>query len=230
MQRKWLAVLLAAAMLSMFAAGCGDEKPKAEKIQTIKDADLPDAATLALQDRIRAQYQVEGDGTKPLFVKDFFGLEAHTGEKRPVNRLVLSGLSAGHATLGGISIETASIRPFFVEKQDKPDIEIKITSKTIGGGSISGTSYEDHFTLKYRDKTFDHVIGTRAGAINGAVVHVPGRVEITRTPEDYLRIQYIASDGKEEKVIDSIDTQEKIYGIFGSIYSIGLHGHIEAFE
>ena len=58
MQRKWLAALLAAAMLSMFAAGCGDEKPKAEKIQTIKDADLPDAATLALQDRIRAQYQV----------------------------------------------------------------------------------------------------------------------------------------------------------------------------
>lgn len=230
MPRKWLAALLATAMLSMFAAGCGDEKPKAEKIQTIKDADLPDAPTLALQDRIRAQYYVEGDGTKPVFAKDFGALEANTGEKRSVNRLVLSNLSAGHATLGGITIEKASIRPFFVEKQEKPDIELKITSKTIGGYSVSGTSYEDHFTLTYRDKSFDHVIGTRNGLINSAIVHVPGRVEISRTSEGYLRIQYIASDGKEEKVVDSIDTQEEIYGVFGSVYSIGMHGHIDAFE
>lgn len=230
MPRKWAAALLATAALTVFAAGCGNDAPQAENIQTVKDVDIKDAATLAVQDVIRAKFPLKGDGTKSSYAKDFVGSkQIHPDFKYPVSRIVLTGLSAGHGSLGSVN-GGVTVRTFCVDKVEHPDVEITLSSKMIGGKTVDTTSYEDYVTIKYRDKTIKQQIGTRHGGINGGIAKVPGRIEIYRTSDGFLRIDYIASDGKEEKLVDKIETKDEIYGLYGEVYTLFTHGHAEIFE
>ena len=116
MPRKWAAALLATAALTVFATGCGNDAPQAENIQTVKDVDIKDAATLAVQDVIRAKFPLKGDGTKSSYAKDFVGSkQIHPDFKYPVSRIVLTGLSAGHDSLGFMD-GRVTVRTFCVDK------------------------------------------------------------------------------------------------------------------
>ena len=230
MPRKWAAALLATIALTVFAAGCGNDAPQAENIQTVKDVDIKDAATLAVQDVIRAKFPLKGDGTKSSYAKDFVGSkQIHPDFKYPVSRIVLTGLSAGHDSLGFMD-GRVTVRTFCVDKVEHPDVEITLSSKMIGGKTVDTTSYEDYVTIKYRDNTIKQQIGTRHGMINGGIAKVPGRIEIYRTSDGFLRVDYIVSDGKEEKLVDKIETKDEIYGLYGEVYTLLTHGHAEIFE
>ena len=230
MPRKWAAALLATIALTVFAAGCGNDAPQAENIQTVKDVDIKDAATLAVQDVIRAKFPLKGDGTKSSYAKDFVGSkQIHPDFKYPVSRIVLTGLSSGHDSLGFMD-GRVTVRTFCVDKVEHPDVEIALSNKMIGGKTVDTTSYEDYVTIKYRDNTIKQQIGTRHGGINGGIAKVPGRIEIYRTSDGFLRVDYIVSDGKEEKLVDKIETKDAIYGLYGEVYTLFPHGLAERFE
>ena len=155
--------------------------------------------------------------------------QIHPDLKYPVSRIVITGLSAGYGSLGSVD-GSLTVRTFCVDKVQNPDVEVKLSSKMIVGKTADTMSYEDYITIKYRDNTINQYIGTRHGALNGWIVRVPGRIEIYRTSDGFLRVDYIVSDGKEEKLVDKIETKDEIYGLYGEVYTLFTRGHAEIFE